>query len=73
MLPYPIGWSMGIWGPGSPRWVLWPGMGVGLWYVSLLTIALIVGRHVSVNIFIAAVGVLTIGGCIYRLRKQNFE
>ena len=32
-LPYPIGWSMGIWGPGAPRWVLWPGIVVGLWYL----------------------------------------
>ena len=73
MLPYPIGWSMGIWGPGSPRWMLWLGIGVGLWYLSLLAIALAVGRHVSVNIVTAAVGLLTIGGCINRLRKQNPE
>ena len=73
MLPYPIGWSMGIWGPGSPRWMLWLGIGVGLWYLSLLVIALLVGRHVSVNIVTAAVGLLTIGGCINRLRKQNSE
>ena len=23
ILPYLIGWNMGIWGPGSPRWLLW--------------------------------------------------
>ena len=73
MLPYPIGWSMGMWGPGSPRWMLWLGIGVGLWYLSLLAIALLVGRHVSANIVTAAVGLLTIGGCINRLRKQNSE
>ncbi len=73
MLPYPIGWSMGIWGPGSPRWMLWLGIGVGLWYLSLVAIALQVERHVSVNIFIAAVGLLTIGGCVYRLTKQTSE
>ena len=73
ILPYPIGWSMGIWGPGSPRWMLWLGIGVGLWYLSLLAIALAVGRHVSVNIVTAAVGLLTIAGCINRLRKQNSE
>ena len=73
ILPYPIGWSMGIWGPGSPRWMLWLGIGVGLWYLSLLTMALMAGRHVSVNIVAAAVGLLTIGGCINRLRKQNSE
>jgi len=73
ILPYPIGWSMGIWGPGSPRWMLWLGIGAGLWYLGLLAIALLVGRHVSVNIVTAAVGLLTIGGCINRLSKQNSE
>ena len=73
MLPYPIGWSMGSWGPGSPRWMLWLGIGVGLWYLSLLAITLAVDRHVSVNIVTAAVGLLTIGGCVNRLRKQNSE
>jgi hypothetical protein len=33
ILPYLIGWSMGIWGPGSPRWLLLLGTGVGLWYL----------------------------------------
>lgn len=70
ILPYPIGWSMGIWGPGSPRWMLWLGIGVGLWYLGLLTLALLVGRHISVNIVTAAVGLLTIGGCINRLRRM---
>ena len=70
ILPYPIGWSMGIWGPGSSRWMLWLGIAVGLWYLSLLTLALTVGRHVAANMFIAAVGLLTIGGCIYRLRQR---
>jgi hypothetical protein len=73
ILPYPIGWSMGIWGPGSPRWMLWMGIGVGLWYLSLLAISLLVGRHISVNGVTAAVGLLTIGGCINRLRKYNSE
>ena len=73
MLPYPIGWSMGIWGPGSPRWMLWLGIGIGLWYLGLLTLALLVGRHVSVNIVTAAVGLVTIGGCVKRLREQNFQ
>jgi hypothetical protein len=73
ILPYLIGWSMGIWGPGSPRWMLWLGIGVGLWYLSLLGIALRVGRYVSLNMVSGAIGLLTIGGCIYRLRKRNVE
>ena len=74
ILPYLIGWSMGIWGPGSPRWMLWLGMAVSLWYLALAVMIQIHprsehrGYHVS--IVIAALGVLTIGGCINRLRKQ---
>ena len=36
ILPYLIGWSMGIWGPGSPRWLLLLGIVVGLWYLTIL-------------------------------------
>lgn len=77
-LPYPIGWSMGIWGPDSPRWVLWSGIGIGVWYLVMLAMIL----RMSANFdepastlifvgFIAAIGLVTIGGCIYRLRKAT--
>ena len=64
ILPYLIGWSMGIWGPGSPRWLTLLGIGVGLWYLNLAFVA----RGV-VGIVCGILGVLTIGGCIYRLRS----
>jgi hypothetical protein len=75
VLPYLIGWSMGIWGPGSPRWLLLLGIGVGLWYLAIL--ALVLKRpgpsHGAMSalpgIIIAVIGVLTIGGCISRLKK----
>src|SRR5512136_2858761 len=35
ILPYLIGWSMSIWGPGSPRWLLLLGIVVGLWYLAI--------------------------------------
>ncbi|MGO8926262.1 MAG: hypothetical protein ACLQU3_05145 [Limisphaerales bacterium] len=83
ILPYLIGWSMGIWGPGSPRWLLWLGIVVGLWYLALLGLVLkSSGRHhggmsamesAMPVIIIAAIGVLTIGGCISRLRKRISE
>jgi hypothetical protein len=38
ILPYPIGWSMGIWGPGSPRWLSALSIAVGLWYQAILAI-----------------------------------
>jgi hypothetical protein len=75
ILPYLVGWSMGIWGPGSPRWVLISGMGVGLWYLVLLgMIALHSGQHHRsgmdwVCVIVGTMGVVTIGGCISRLKQ----
>ena len=72
ILPYLIGWSMGIWGPGSPRWLLVLGIGIGLLYLAILPIVLErAGRHKYVGaIVIGTLGVLTIVGCISRLRKR---
>jgi hypothetical protein len=62
MLPYLIGWSMDMWGPGSPRWLVLLGVAVGLWYLNLMFLA-----KGGVGIICGIVGVLTIAGCIYRL------
>ncbi len=75
IVPYPIAWSMAIWGPGSPRWVLWAGIAIGLWYLVIL--GMILNNPVLQNegcyggILVAAIGVLTISGCIYRLRNRK--
>ncbi|HPA19970.1 MAG TPA: hypothetical protein PLU30_19625 [Verrucomicrobiae bacterium] len=76
VLPYVIGWLMGICGPGSPRWLLWLGIGVGLWYVTILAMVLSKafarpGMSAVPAVVIACIGVLTIGACIYRLRKRT--
>jgi hypothetical protein len=76
ILPYLIGWSMGIWGPGSPRWLLVLGIGVGMFYLALFPIILTHphGKHAWVGaIVLGALGVLTIGGCISRLRNRTAE
>jgi hypothetical protein len=79
ILPYLIGWSMGIWGPGSPRWLLVLGIVVGLWYLAILGIVMKrSGQHDGAmsalpGIIIAAIGVLTIFGCISRLRNRTAE
>ena len=76
ILPYLIGWSMGMWGPGSPRWLLLLGIVVGLWYLAILALVLKrSGQHhgdmsALPVIILAAIGVLTIGGCISRLKKR---
>ena len=80
IMPYAIGWSMGIWGPGSPRWMLWLGIGVGLWYQAIMAIALwktSTRPDVSVSawpsIVLAVIGLLTIVGCISRLSRTESE
>lgn len=66
ILPYLAGWQMGICGPGSPRWTLWLGIGVGLWYLSI-------GAMLSngIGIILLVIGMLTIAGCIWRLLRQE--
>jgi hypothetical protein len=74
ILPYLIGWSLGIWGPGSPRWLLVSGIGVGLWYLTILAIVL---KHPNphsgslAGIVVAVIGLLTIAGCIHRLVNRH--
>jgi hypothetical protein len=70
ILPYLIGWSMGVWGRASPRWMLWLGIVVGVWYLTIfLNVA---GRNAGMPqapvLVLAGVGVLTILGCVSRLR-----
>jgi len=65
LLPYLIGWLMGICGPEVPRWMLGLGIGVGLWY-------LVIGARLSnaIGIVLLIIGMLTLGGCIIRLARE---
>jgi hypothetical protein len=67
ILPGLIGWSMGIWGPGSPRWLLLLGMVNGAWYLYLAFVVL--HNWEPTAVVCGVLGILTIGGCIYRLMK----
>jgi hypothetical protein len=74
ILPYLIGWSLGVWGPGAPRWMAGLGIAVGLWYLTIFTMALRGGTHgggkwTGPLIVIATLGLVTIAGCIYRLSR----
>jgi hypothetical protein len=55
--------------------MLWLGIVVGLWYLTMLVMILThparPGGSIGAGIFIATIGLLTIGGCIYRLRKST--
>jgi hypothetical protein len=79
ILPYLVGWWLGIWGPGSPRWMQWLGILVGCWYLVAVPLILTTrspepdGVQPSVLIALAAFGALTIAGCVYRLRKPASE
>jgi len=74
--PYVIGWSIDIWGPGSPRWLSVAGIAIGVWYLSILGMML---RRTAIEahprtivpaLAIAAIGIATIVACVVRLRKE---
>ncbi len=66
---------MGLWGPDSPRWMLWLGLGVGIWYLAILVMTLKhpagMDKSSASGIVVGVIDALTISGCIYRLRKRN--
>jgi hypothetical protein len=71
ILPYLVGWSMSVWGPGNPRWFWSLGIVVGLWYLALGGIVLSRPPRgdgtAALVITLGAIGLMTIGGCITRL------
>jgi len=72
ILPYLVGWAMAIWGPGFPRWFWMLGIGVGLWYLAILTI--IVTRSglqkAGPALILGVLGLVVIAGGIYRLATR---
>ena len=76
ILPYLVGWSIDLWGPGSARWLSMAGIAVGTWYLAIAGMLLWrTGNTARVRpivpaIAIAVVGVGTIVACIVRLRNQ---
>ena len=80
VLPYLIGWSMGMWGPATPRWVPALGIVVGLWYLVIPVMILMQARSdprrpvvPEALIVIGIIGLLTICGCIGRMTKRTPE
>ena len=76
-LPYLMGWSLSIWAKDSPKWVIWGGMLVCLWYFAILYMALsgwFPNRSLEMllaPIILSALGLLTLIGCIWRLNHQK--
>lgn len=67
LIPYLAGWTMGIWGPGSPRWLLALGILVGAFHLWLVWV-ISHGRNKAgvIGIVLGVLGLVTIGGCITR-------
>ena len=77
ILPYLIGWSIDLWGPGASRWLSVGGIAVGTWYLAIVGVLLwrsgVTGRvwPLTAAIAIATVGVGTIIASALRLRKLD--
>jgi hypothetical protein len=76
ILPYLVGWSIDVWGPGSRRWVSMAGIVVGLWYLGIFVTILWsggAGGRLSIvpAIAIAVIGVGTIVACAVRLWRRT--
>jgi hypothetical protein len=65
LLPYVIGYPLAIVGPGHPRWFLALGIVVGLWYLVLCR--MVFAKGAGLAILVGVIGLVTIGGCIFRL------
>lgn len=72
IVPYLVGWVMAVCGPGFPRWFWMLGIGVGLWYLAILTI--IVTRsglqRAGPAFVLGVLGAVVIAGGIYRLTTR---
>lgn len=74
-LPYVVGWVMGILGHDSPRWLLWAGGVVALWYLALPVLMLRRAAHqpalLVAPVVLAVVGLITLVGCFIQLRRPR--
>ena len=73
ILPYVVGWSLMLWGPGSPRWVSFAGIVIGIWYLAILAMLMRGSGHPSSlapAIGIGIIGMATVVACAVRLRMN---
>lgn len=73
ILPYLVGWSLDLWGPGAAQWLSTAGIAVGVWYVAILLLMIRreeggdQPREIGAAIAIGAIGIGTIAACAARL------
>jgi len=71
LVPFLAGWNMAVWGPRSPRWLLWLGILYGLAQLaSAGSIGLRRGQG-ALALGLAIAGVVPLAGCLWRLRQQR--
>jgi len=75
-LPLLAGWSLSFWGRGAPRWMHWLGLLAGGWYLALPLLVIRQSRthpHIqwSALAALAACGLATLAGCVWRLRQRR--
>lgn len=75
-MPYLIGWSLSIWAKDSPKWVIWSGVAISVWYFIILYMAF-QGRFaepspemLAAPIVLSILGILTITGSLWRLKHS---
>jgi len=80
IVPYLVGWSMGMWGPAVPRWVTMGGIVIGLLYLAIPVLVLMQARSNPARpvfpaalVAIGLLALLTIAGCVIRLRHPAAE
>lgn len=75
IVPYVVGWSIDIWGPGSPRWLSMAGIAIGVWYLAILSVMLqraATATHpqsIIPAVLTAVIGVTTMVACAVRLSR----
>jgi hypothetical protein len=74
LVPYPVGWVMGVLARDNPRWLTWGAMAIGSWFVAIpfLVLARSAGRPPPAPLALVGVGLFgtaVIVGAVVRLRQ----
>lgn len=72
VLPYFVGWSLDVWGPGAARWISLAGIIIGSWYLAIPALMLrrtvsVAQRSMTPALILALIGICTIVACAARL------
>jgi hypothetical protein len=79
VVPYLVGWVMGVLAGDSPRWAFWLGLLVGCWYLAVVGFLSMMPAQPTpemasaipiVQMVLGITGLVTIGGAIYRIRRR---